>query len=237
MSILQKSLDALRSAVSEDPRFSYYEYKYLVPHERLSSILAIMNELHHDSDPFTEGVVDSIYYDTQDEICYHQCLEGDAKKFKFRIRGYGDNTYRQVHQKFKDLQGVSKYKAKIQPVRKIMNQAPEWDQLLATSPQEEGAFAMIRYNSSRVGPLIPSIQVKYHRYRFRLYDIRMTLDTNIEVFALANGLPRSRHSSVLPLHVLEVKTHQTRPILPFIGLVKLPQVSFSKFMLGIQHLS
>ena len=41
---------------------------------------------------------------------------------------------------------------------------------------------------------------------------------------------------VLPYHVLEVKTRQRRPKLPFMGLVKLPQISFSKFYLGLTAL-
>ena len=50
---------------------------------------------------------------------YGECLNGDARKSKFRIRGYGDGNYNQVHQKIKDLSAVSKYKSKINEVSNL----------------------------------------------------------------------------------------------------------------------
>jgi len=40
----------------------------------------------------------------------------------------------------------------------------------------------------------------------------------------------------LPFGVLEVKTKDARPYLPFLGLLDLKQSSFSKFFLGVQCL-
>lgn len=211
--------------------FSYYEYKYQVPHEYLPQIYQLLEVLYGLSDPFSQGVVDSIYYDSLNEDLYSQCLNGEENKLKFRLRGYGDGAYAQMHQKIKQLSSVEKYKCQIIPVSNPAGNAPEWDGLQPRNHRSD--FYRIMYNARQFGQLYPSIRVKYHRYRYRLFDYRITLDTNIEVFALPNGLPRCISYALLPYHVLEVKTTKSRPNLPFIGLIKLRQVSFSKFMLGL----
>ncbi len=215
--------------------FSYYEYKYLVAHAYLPQIYQLLEALYGLSDPFSQGLVDSIYYDTLEEDFYGQCVNGDEFKHKFRLRGYGDGSYGQVHEKVKQLSSVAKFKSKIKPVASRGGNAPDWDALL---PQGKAAdFGHIMYHARQFGQLYPSIRVKYHRHRYRLFDYRITLDTNIEVFAPSNGLPRCLSYATFPYHVLEVKTGKRRPNLPFVGLIKLKQVSFSKFMLGLGMLN
>ena len=219
----------------EKDRFSYYEYKYLVPHSQLTQIYDILEEFLGNSDPFPSGTVDSIYYDSCTEVFLGQCLNGDADKYKFRIRGYGDGQYIQLHQKIKTLSGVGKLKSRIDRVWAPGEAAPRWDELRPA--QDSSEFSTIRYNAQKWGPLLPSVRVSYKRNRYRCLDYRLTLDTNIEVFSPANGLPRLKSWACLPYHVLEVKTKSKRPVLPFIGLIKRQQVSFSKFMLGIGQLN
>ena len=215
--------------------FSYYEYKYLVPHSYLSGILDILNEFCGHTDPYPSGVVDSIYYDTPDEKLLDECMNGNAEKCKFRIRGYG-GSYLQIHQKIKDLSSVNKLKTKIRHIRMAEYGFPHWDELESLKSNDP-VFQQILYHSRQYGLLVPSIRVKYFRYRFRVYDYRITLDTNVEVFSPINGLPRLMSYKIFPNHVLEIKTREERPKLPFIGLIKLPQVSFSKFLLGVQALN
>lgn len=219
-------------SLAGDLEFSYYEYKYLVRHRYLSHVHDLLNEFYGHSDPFPEGIVDSVYYDTYEDSCLDQCLNGDSKKWKFRVRGYGDDTFNQVHQKVKDLSSVAKYKSYIRPAKASHDYAPCWDDLVPVDPNDL-RFAKIMYNARRTGSLVPSVRIKYHRYRYRIYDYRITLDTNIEAIAPINGLPRSQTYARLPYHVLEIKSRDLRPVLPFVGLAQLPQVSFSKFMIGL----
>ena len=214
---------------SEQP-FSYYEYKYLVPHSDLSQVKSILDELMGHSDPFPQGIVDSIYYDTQNELFLNQCIDGDADKIKFRIRGYGESCYLQLHQKIKALSGVYKHKSNLRKISPVPGHAPLWDELVTDTDFQK--HNLIKHTSEPYGFLIPSIRVQYFRYRYRTFDYRITLDTNVEVFSLANGISHLKSYGQLPYHVLEIKTLKERPTLPFLGLIKLEQVSFSKFMLG-----
>lgn len=214
---------------------NYNEYKYHVSNESLSYILNVMNSLYGGSDPYPSGDVDSIYYDTLGLALYHQCVDGNNTKSKFRIRGYGDGYFRQLHQKDKSLFTVIKKKQSIKPVSIADGIAPSWYSL---SPQgdEQSQFLGIQSNAGLYGELNPVIRVKYKRYRFRIYDYRMTLDTNIEVSGFANSIFQQEIYGVLPNHVLEVKTTDPRPHLPLLGLMRLPQISFSKFLLGMNFI-
>lgn len=215
--------------------FSYYEYKYFVANEQLSYINALLESFAGDSDPFPSGCVDSIYYDTADARCYHECLNGESVKRKFRIRGYGNGVYQQIHQKEKLLTGVGKFKTALQPLHIVGEQPPQWDSL-CPARADDAYFNKIKSLGSQYGILLPAVRVRYQRQRYRLFDFRLTLDTNIEVFGYGDGIMTALGHEVLPYHVLEVKTRKRRPKLPFMGLVKLPQISFSKFYLGLTAL-
>lgn len=213
---------------------NYNEYKFHVSRENLAYVLDVLRSLYGGSDPFPEGIVDSIYYDTLDGHCFQQCVNGNSQKTKFRVRGYGDGHFHQLHQKDKNLLTVDKKKQRIEPVSLQGFVAPEWYQFKAVG--EDKNFKAISSVADQYGLLQPAIRVRYKRYRFRAYDYRMTLDTNIQVMGFANGFDFRDSYGVLPHHVLEIKTVDPRPHLPLLGLSRLPQISFSKFMLGLNLL-
>ncbi|MDE3269392.1 MAG: VTC domain-containing protein [Pseudomonadota bacterium] len=215
-------------------KFSYYEYKYSVPNEKLAYVESLLESFAGGTDPFPIGYVDSVYYDTVDRRCFYECLNGESAKRKFRIRGYADGLYSQLHQKEKLLSGVGKFKSKLIEVSLRDNYPPDWESLAPVDADDEN-FHKIRSLASQYGLLLPSVRVRYQRRRYRTFDFRMTLDTNIEIYGYDNC--GTTGCTILPYHVLEVKTYKRRPRLPFMGLVKLPQVSFSKFYLGISAIA
>lgn len=213
---------------------NYNEYKYTVANENLAYVRNVMDSLYGGSDPYPAGVVDSIYYDTLDRRFYFQALNGEAQKRKFRIRGYGDGSFVQLHLKDKDIFTVIKRKQRIARLSVTHNQAPEWEQIKPEGQTTE--FLAIQALAEQYGRLVPAIRVRYQRYRYRIYDYRMTLDTNIEVMGFSNPWDFRLNFAVLPHHVLEIKTVDPRPHLPLLGLIRLPQISFSKFLLGLNLL-
>jgi hypothetical protein len=214
----------------------YYEYKYRIPHEVLPYVRAVLDALYGGTDPFPEGDVDSIYYDTLDALFLRECTSGEAVKHKLRIRGYGDGTFAQAHLKEKHLSQVKKLKGRITPVGILGANAPEWSALDSLEAAPGGPLATILATALRFGPLVPAVRVRYHRLRYRQFDLRITLDTNVEISTFANGLTYRRSHLFLPDHVLEIKTVDPRPHLPLLGLLKLPPSSYSKYKLGCQLL-
>ncbi len=215
-------------------KLNYNEYKYIVANENLAYVRNVMDSLYGSSDPYPQGVVDSIYYDTLDRRFYDQALNGEAQKRKFRIRGYGDGSFVQLHIKDKDLFSVIKRKQRIARLRVIENEPPDWSAISPDGADDE--FRAIQSLAGQYGNLVPAIRVRYRRYRYRVYDYRMTLDTNIEVMGFSNPWDFRLNFAVLPHHVLEIKTVDPRPHLPLLGLIRLPQISFSKFLLGLNLL-
>jgi hypothetical protein len=216
--------------------FGYNEYKFLVTNEKLRYVADVLESLHGGSDPFPSGVVDSVYYDTLDRRFYGQSLNGEARKRKFRIRGYGDGQFHQIHLKDKDLTIIRKLKDKIQPVHLDGHNAPFFHELYPKDPSSQH-FHAIMAMAQQYGVMIPVVRVRYQRRRFRINDYRLTLDTQVEVMGFSNGIDLKHHYAVLPHHVLEIKTVDRRPYLPLLGLSSLPQVSYSKFFMGLNVLA
>jgi hypothetical protein len=210
----------------------YNELKYLVANEQLDSVLQIMKALYGASDPFESGIVDTLYYDTNDGKYFKQCLRGDFSKNKYRIRGYGGDSFHQLHKKTKSLDMVSKKKFKIIPLLWKNGVAPEWSEILVSDPSPACRNA-VDLNGEY---LLPVVRVTYFRYRFRINDYRLTLDTRIEITAPANGWITNKGYGVLQNHVLEIKTAENRPFLPLLGLVRLAPSGFSKFKQGLELL-
>ena len=224
-----------RTQKSSNSSFSYYEYKYLIPHQQLRYIEDLLFEFIGHSDPFETGLVNSIYFDNLNQKSLQQCRNGETHKIKFRIRAYDENKFVTVHQKIKNLSGVFKYKSKIVPTIMHNDRSPLWEELISKN-KDDDEFKQIMHNARLFGQLFPSVRITYQRNRYRKYDYRITLDKNIEAFSLGNGLPRAKAHASLPHHVLEIKTENENPTLPFNGLIQLQQVSFSKFMLGLDLL-
>jgi hypothetical protein len=214
----------------------YYEYKFAVSHEQLTYVRAVLDATLGGSDPYPCGTVDSIYYDTFDNRCLSQCLVGAATKSKFRIRGYGNGSFSQLHLKQKSLSRVDKLKCRIEELKTEHHIAPEWNAIIPDGKNVQ-TFAAIAGIALGFGQLVPSMRVRYLRFRYRQFDMRITLDTDIQICSFANGLPFAAQGAVLGTHVLEVKTADPRPHLPLFALLKLRASSFSKFKQGAQALN
>jgi hypothetical protein len=94
----------------------------------------------------------------------------------------------------------------------------------------------MQLRGARIGPLYQLAHIRYYRRRYRSFDFRMNIDSNIELEVNARH-PLGLISKIrIPLAVLEIKTKQERPILPFLGALKLRQDSFSKYALGMKML-
>jgi hypothetical protein len=212
----------------------YYEYKYLVSNDQLSYLQQLLRTLYANSDSFQNGIVDSIYFDNVTRNCYADCANGEPVKEKFRVRGYGNGYFSSVHYKRKDLFQVSKYKSQVKPL-KAQSSLPQWADLVDAKGSDL-QFQNINQLADQYGRLIPAVRIRYSRERFRIYDYRITLDYNITASSCDFAYGTKLSETILPCHVLEIKTSKERPVLPTLGLIDLKPTSFSKFYQGVQML-
>lgn len=211
----------------------YNEFKLEVHNQQLQEVKFVLDFQFGGSDPFSEGIVDSIYYDTTESYLFDQCDFGYSSKQKIRIRGYGDNNFSQLQLKDKDMTLVSKIKANMRPINCPRLEVPP---LLSLEPKIEGErknIGNIFAYANSLGHFIPVVRVRYKRYRYRVRDYRVTLDTNIEILGYETNAKGGFNYFVLPRHVLEIKTFSKKISLPSLELIKLRQTSFSKFYLGL----
>ena len=210
----------------------YYEFKYLIRHSQLTQVLQLLEALLGGSDPYPKGIVDSIYFDSVDGYCLRQCSQGSYFKTKYRIRGYGEDRFTQVHLKEKRLSSTSKDKRSIASMNCHGSIGPDWHAIAAVGEADQ---VFHRIKASPV-PLIPALRVTYQRHRYRYEDSRITLDSHVTVSSFINGWQVRKMKTQLMDHVLEIKTERPDPVLPLLGIVRLPPVSFSKFYLGAKAL-
>ena len=204
----------------------YYEYKYVVPPAQMPLAVSLLDRFYGDTDPFPQGRVDSLYYESLDHRCLRECEAGEGVKRKFRLRGYDGKGYVSAQAKERYGAGVFKYKASFRENIQPPEEFRDLDQ----------------YDSCRGNPLLilaagypllrPYVRVVYHRRRFRAGEARLTLDSDISLHSPEGSLLTKRSLARLPWGVLEIKTMEERPYLPFLGILKLSSASFSKFYLA-----
>ncbi|MFM2307925.1 MAG: hypothetical protein RLY87_45 [Chloroflexota bacterium] len=214
---------------------NYNEYKYVIELDRVPYAVALLESMYGNTDPYPHGTVNSLYYDSANLAFFEQCVGGNEFKAKYRVRWYDGGLY-QGQVKDKDMYGTRKLKSRLPmaPGTPLSTFPLFWHELPFNEEDQHGRDMKVR--GSRMGPLYPLAHIRYHRRRYRSFDFRMNIDSNIELESDARHPLRMTSKIRIPLAVLEIKTKQERPILPFLGALKLRQDSFSKYALGMQLL-
>ena len=217
---------------------SYYEYKYVINDNNLNAVIDTIDSVYGSTDQYPIGSVHSVYYDTADCDHYFTCKSGNAKKRKYRVRHYdGQKTSCQAQIKIKNMYLVNKHKHKFEDksVKSILHGNFLWHHLFTAQDHASHMFSIQEIEQYK-SILWPLVNVSYTRRRYRTYDYRFNIDSHIVVEAIP-GHPMGLSGKVtLPVSVLELKTTQIRPYIPFLGHYTVSQASFSKYAFGIQLL-
>jgi len=207
----------------------YNEYKYLVSARNLENVITTLDAIAKNTDPYPDGIVESVYYDSLSMASLIQCKDGNARKVKFRIRRYNDNSFGQAQVKSKNIYGVGKIKCNL-PVWDIYS---DWHRVL--EHVDAGETDRIKVLSSTHPPLCPVVNVRYRRRRYQFLGCRITLDSQIEAFPYMR-LRALKSFALSPYSILEIKSESPAPFLPeiFKGMVRYG--SFSKYAYLIRNL-
>ena len=197
-----------------------------MPLARVHAARQLLETLYGGTDPFPAGWVNTRYFDTLDRRCFDECEAGLACKRKFRIRGYDDGPFTRAQIKEKSLSAVAKRSA---PIDLTLSNHESWPMLSGDTPDS----VAVRSLAASYGPLIPAVNIRYFRRRYRAFDYRITLDETITATACPQHRQATRSMVEIPIAVLEVKTRADRPYLPGLGKLGLEPSSFSKFLLGL----
>lgn len=212
----------------------YFEHKFRIERADLARVRAILTAQFGGSDPYPEGMVDTVYYDTEAFELYALCARREPQRIKFRARGYRDGELTQLQIKVKRDAGQHKLKARLRGARRATELGP-WDELVNGVEGREARAALAGV-SAPWGRLHPCLRVRYERARFRVFDQRVTLDTNVRFDAVPGAFTSRRPSARLLDGVLEIKSHQPEVHVPLLGLVQLAPRTLTKFREGVAAL-
>ena len=205
-----------------------FEYKYLVPAERLADLRSYLQPYVRIDPHAPEGnapvyTVRSIYYDTPGFADYHQKVEGLRKRKKIRVRGYnqpdGDAAL-YVEIKRKDQGGIHKSRVKMGFQEALRDLTPPRftnGGLGVRDDHPNGRLAKFYYYILRER-LQPQLLVVYEREayfdRFN-HAIRLTFDLNLRSRPCGNLEGIYSEDNLLPSFpnhfIFEVKIYRGMP--------------------------
>jgi hypothetical protein len=220
---------------TEERERAYYELKLKVPPRQQLQTLELLLTQFSSSDPFPHGFVDTVYFDTDRLEVHRLCCSEAPFKLKLRARGYREGIYTQLQIKSKQHGRVSKLKCAMRPCAGIFS-GDTWQQLMTFCVRDD-ALARLDAISSQWGALRPCLRVRYERWRFRIGNDRVTLDTNIRLDAFPDEFPAALPRVQLEDAVLEIKSFGAAPRLPLLGIVTLRPKGLSKLREGFARLA
>lgn len=164
--------------------------------------------------------VNSLYYDTFDFSCYHQKLNGEQRKFKVRLRDYGNEKYLEI--KLKDGMLGSKFRVELKG--RIESDYQKLISYMDSNILKKFALPT-DFKSYR-----PSVYVSYLREAYRLknnLDVKINFDSQISFARNQNNI-----TNKMNLQVLEIKQSKIKDDIN----LSFPRVKceFSKYQKGVE---
>ncbi len=188
------------------------------------------------------GVINSLYYDTQDLALYHQKRSSEYLKFKVRLRWYGDLTGKpdgavQAFLEVKRKIGATRRKQRT-PVKLRASSLAGGD----FDTEEVAGLANHAFENGFpvYMPLRPAAHIRYLRTRYLdpSCGARIAMDSNIRCEWFNQALAPLQPPAMLDSGVLEVKgrmRHLPRSLEPIAFLLQ--KYSFSKYAQCLEKLT
>ena len=157
--------------------FKRVEYKYLITEEKFNSLLEEI-KLHLESDKYAATTIQSLYFDTENDLLIRRSIEKPKYKEKIRLRSYGlvDEDKKVFLELKKKSEGVV-FKRRI-----IIKEKEAFDFIINNKmPDNEQITREIDYFIKMYQPLRPAMLIMYDRIAFidPCSNLRITFDKNI----------------------------------------------------------
>lgn len=219
--------------MSEQMTFKRYEIKYRLTKEQKKRILEAM-EPYMKEDTHGRSQVQSLYFDTPDDLLVRRSLDHPYYKEKLRLRSYGvTNAESKVYLEIKKKSDSIVYKRREEMTQKEANDYIE----NGRCPKDTQIFREIAYTLERYPGLEPKVLLSYERDAFYGKDdheFRVTFDENVlwrdydvDLSAGIYGTPVIGEDEVL----MEVKIASAMPLwfAKVLSQEKIYKTSFSKY--------
>lgn len=234
-----------------------YEFKYVANMDTINALYQRLKDVMYD-DPRAEGGgyhVNSIYYDTSDMLAYFEKIDGVGKRFKIRVRWYGEifadtdlsklNIFVEVKHRNNDMIFKNRVRLPGNFLEELCEDQTHLTKLsqLVNDNQAFEATTIQHLASQKL--LLPYCIVSYFRRPLlsRISPkLRVTFDTNLRTLGTQNiyQVSSDNGNHILPpdLGIIEIKFHWAMPLwlLEICREVGLNLRRFSKYAASIETL-
>ena len=162
----------------------------------------------------------SIYFDTKNLQTYHDSTEGLVPRSKFRLRTYNFKSL--IENDFNIEIKKSVNYGRLKSSKKLEN--------------TENALSCGIYLNN-YGFCYPKIIIKYERIYFKLKNIRITLDKNIQFKNYSRFLEKGKFNNTCNLVVAEIKYSSKTELTELFNKLPFEITRFSKYCIGLETLN
>ena len=155
--------------------FERKEIKYLLTKEQYNLILNEVNK-NVTISKFGKSTIQSLYYDTPDDLLIRRSLDKPLYKEKLRLRSYGialmeDDTFLEIKKKYNGIVYKRRIISKQSDVIKFINKELNFDTQIGKE---------LNYFRDYYKNLKPSTLIIYDRIAYEDSTIRITFDSNLK---------------------------------------------------------
>ncbi len=199
------------------------EFKFLVPLEKISSLLEVFAKTHFLSTYGNESLQNyhNLYFDTPNFLCFKHHRQGKFNRLKVRVRTYVSSTKESFLEIKRKVKGRSTEKNRIEA------QAPYTHQFHLDFFKQK-----LEKHAIEADQLEPVLEVSYQRLFLISKDFsqRVSLDFNIE----AKDLEGHTVQLAPDFAVLEIKDrHRPKELLQKLKVLRVQPGAFSKYCLAL----
>ncbi len=159
-------------------------------------------------------IIESLYFDNHNLQTYNDSIEGMVPRKKIRIRNYPFSDDQNIYYEKKNSAVEGRFKT-----RKIIEK----------KTFEE--FKKIGIFDEQYGVCAPKLYVKYHREYFKIKDVRISIDTNIEYRDYKTNFRISDYRIIA-----ELKASKNKDADELTKDFPIQRIRFSKYCFGLEKL-
>ena len=189
------------------------EDKLYIKNEKLIDFKNFLNT-HSCKTLHKPRAIESLYFDNQNLQTYNDSIEGMVPRKKIRIRNYPSSDDHKYYYEIKNSSVEGRYKT-----RKII------DKKAFEEIKKVGIF------DKQYGLCLPKIYVKYFREYFKVKDVRVSVDTNIQYRDYKTNFQISDDRVIA-----ELKTSINKDVDELIKDFPIQRIRFSKYCFGMEKL-
>ena len=169
------------------------EEKLRIHKEQLSKLLNWIVE-NGGAELYPQRIVSSTYFDNDNLKSFFESEEGSVPRKKIRIRSYSiekhSNSNSSFEIKISSVEGRYKTSTPMVDIENVMDSG---------------------YFDSSYGICKPKVRITYSRTYYKVHNVRLTIDQNIEYTAINNNLFNTAHIIQEPEIIVEIKAPENTP--------------------------